>query len=77
MVIRSNSMDDYIRIPNNGVLDVRYSMTMMLWFFPMDGTNGPLVIYEGEAGRGNFHGPHLWENTYRTLVSCLVWTGVH
>ena len=49
----SGKRNSYVRIPNNGCLDTRYSMTIALWVYPESA--GPLVHYNP-----NGWGVHLW-----------------
>ncbi|XP_035672789.1 uncharacterized protein LOC118413477 isoform X8 [Branchiostoma floridae] len=51
----SGSSTSYIEIPNNGMLDTRYSMTILAYFYPT-GTDGPIFHY-----RTNDYGVHFWQ----------------
>ncbi|CAH1259007.1 MATN2 [Branchiostoma lanceolatum] len=51
----SGSSASYIEIPNNGMLDTRYSITMLAYVYPT-GTDGPIFNYRTD----NF-GVHLWQ----------------
>ncbi|XP_078585335.1 uncharacterized protein LOC144867284 isoform X7 [Branchiostoma floridae x Branchiostoma japonicum] len=52
----SGSSTSYIEIPNNGMLDTRYSMTILAYFYPT-GTEGPIFNY-----RTDDYGVHLWQS---------------
>ncbi|XP_066275437.1 uncharacterized protein [Branchiostoma lanceolatum] len=51
----SGSSTSYIEIPNNGMLDTRYSITMLAYVYPT-GTDGPIFNY-----RTDDFGVHLWQ----------------
>ncbi|CAH1258994.1 MATN2 [Branchiostoma lanceolatum] len=51
----SGSSASYIEIPNNGMLDTRYSITMLAYVYPT-GTDGPIFNY-----RTDDYGVHLWQ----------------
>ncbi|XP_019624450.1 PREDICTED: uncharacterized protein LOC109470109 [Branchiostoma belcheri] len=51
----SGSSTSYIEIPNNGILDTRYSVTILAYVYPT-GTAGPIVNY-----RINEFGVHFWQ----------------
>ena len=53
----STSHDDYIVFPNNGALDTRFSLTMMLWFKKEGNTQGPLLQYR----YNEVNGVRLWD----------------
>lgn len=40
----TGNVDSYIEFPNNGGLDVKYSMTLVFWVFP-ESLDGPLVLF--------------------------------
>ena len=50
----SGSSNSYIEFPNNGGLDTKYSLTLLVWVFP-ENTDGPIFNY------GTYYfGVHLW-----------------
>ena len=51
----SGTEKSYIEFPNNGVLDVQRSMTMLCWLLP-GGQNGPIFNYKASGSWG----VHLW-----------------
>ena len=51
----AGSAGNYIEFPNNGALDVQYSITMLCWVYPT-GKDGPLFNYK----RTGSWGVHLW-----------------
>ena len=51
----AGSARSYIEFPNNGALDVQYSITMLCWVYPT-GKDGPLFNYK----RTGSWGVHLW-----------------
>ncbi|CAH1259009.1 PKDREJ [Branchiostoma lanceolatum] len=51
----SGNSTSYIEIPNNGMLDTRYSITMLAYVYPT-GTDGPIFNY-----RTDDFGVHLWQ----------------
>ena len=50
----SGSSNSYIELLNNGGLDTRYSMTLLLWLFP-ENTDGPIFNYGTD-----YYGVHFW-----------------
>ena len=62
------SSDDYIEIPNNGALDVRYSMTLMAWLCLNKIQDGPIIEYTIDNGIGT----HLWIYLSKLYVSILL-----
>ena len=53
---------DFIRIPNNGALDTRHNMTILLWYRREGSNKGPIVNYDHPT---YYHGGvHLWDLTY-------------
>ena len=59
-----SSPASYIVIPNNGNLDVRYSITVMMWFRPTSLRTGALLEYVGAVGVGT----HFWINAQKLYV---------
>ncbi|XP_078379553.1 uncharacterized protein LOC144662584 [Oculina patagonica] len=52
--------NSYIEFPNNGGLDVQFSITMLCWVYP-ENTNGPIFNYKITGGlASNLWGIHLW-----------------
>ena len=50
----SGSSNSYIEFPNNGGLDTKYSLTLLVWVFP-ENTDGPIFNY------GTYYfGVHFW-----------------
>ena len=56
---------DYIEIPNNGALDVRYSMTLMAWLCLNKIQDGAIIEYAGPQGT------HLWIYKSKLYVSII------
>ena len=50
----SGSSASYIEFPNNGGLDIRYSITLLAWVF-LENTDGPIFHYGVD-----YYGVHLW-----------------
>ena len=50
----SGSSNSYIEFPNNGGLDARYSLTLLVWVFP-ESTDGPIFNYGTD-----YFGVHFW-----------------
>ena len=67
MISNSRMLDvDYIEIPNNGALDVRYSMTLMAWLCLNKIQDGAIIEYAGPQGT------HLWIYKSKLYVSILL-----
>ncbi len=49
------TLTSFIELPNSGGLDIKYSMTLLMWIFP-EGQDGPLFNYRPSGGWG----VHLW-----------------
>ncbi len=49
------TLDSFIELPNNGGLDTKYSITVLMWIYP-EGQEGPLFNYRPSRGWG----VHLW-----------------
>ncbi|KAL9970514.1 hypothetical protein ACROYT_G022901 [Oculina patagonica] len=47
--------DSFIELPNNGGLDTKYSITVLMWIYP-EGQEGPLFNYRPSGGWG----VHAW-----------------
>ncbi|KAL9970534.1 hypothetical protein ACROYT_G022927 [Oculina patagonica] len=41
--------ESFIELPNNGGLDIKYSMTLLMWIYP-EGQQGPLFNYRPSGG---------------------------
>ncbi|CAH1273800.1 COL12A1 [Branchiostoma lanceolatum] len=61
----SGTADSYIAIPNNGMLDVRYSYTILAHIFPT-GDIGPIFDYAGNNGQWAVN---FWQLSPQTLQS--------
>ena len=51
-------MSDYLFAVPSAAIDVRYSISMFVWYYPLSDCNGPIINYQGPAGVG--YGVHLW-----------------
>lgn len=58
--------NSYVEIPNNGKLDVRYSITILIWVFH-EGVSGPIFNYNPRG-----FGVHLWMTSRRQLFARFV-----